>query len=235
MKPVMSGSDRVSIKAMRDTLWLCMDTGLKLLHPIMPFITEDLWQRLPRLKKDKMSSIMVEQYPIYEDSRNDNEIEIYMELSQEIIKSVRSNRFVHKVSPKQKLELYIVTSSDLSTRAVNTFSDDIGTLTNCICITECIILPTDCSVLMINEAVTVHLRLPEISNVIEIQKLNTKATSLKSRITEMTKHNVTGYNINTPIKIVKENEIKLSKLNVEYQLIEDALIMIKKQEKIYYL
>jgi hypothetical protein len=32
----------------RETLWTCLDCGLRLLHPFMPFVTEELWQRLPR-------------------------------------------------------------------------------------------------------------------------------------------------------------------------------------------
>lgn len=32
----------------RDTLWTCLDSGLRLLHPFMPFVTEELWQRLPK-------------------------------------------------------------------------------------------------------------------------------------------------------------------------------------------
>ena len=31
----------------RDTLWLCLDNGLRLLHPFMPYVTEKLWQHLP--------------------------------------------------------------------------------------------------------------------------------------------------------------------------------------------
>lgn len=49
----------------RDTLWLCLDTGLHLLHPFMPFILEELWQCLPQRAGDKMrkESIMIADYP----------------------------------------------------------------------------------------------------------------------------------------------------------------------------
>jgi len=50
--------------ASRDTLWVCLDTGLRLLHPFMPYITEELWQRLPQPKDSwKQDSIMISEYP----------------------------------------------------------------------------------------------------------------------------------------------------------------------------
>ena len=46
----------------------CAMTSLKLLHPIMPFITEELYQRLPRLPKEiRQESIMIEKYPVATD------------------------------------------------------------------------------------------------------------------------------------------------------------------------
>lgn len=51
--------------AARDALWVCLDTGLRLLHPFMPFITEELWQRLPQAKgkQERKDSIMISEYP----------------------------------------------------------------------------------------------------------------------------------------------------------------------------
>ncbi|KAL5564254.1 hypothetical protein UlMin_027418 [Ulmus minor] len=48
----------------QDTLWLCLDYGMRLLHPFMPFVTEELWQRLPYVRASfyfrlKFKSLMV--------------------------------------------------------------------------------------------------------------------------------------------------------------------------------
>jgi valyl-tRNA synthetase len=51
-------------QATRDTLWVCLEAGLRLLHPFMPFVTEELWQRLPRRPgQQATASIMLADYP----------------------------------------------------------------------------------------------------------------------------------------------------------------------------
>lgn len=51
-------------KFAQDTLWVCLENGLRLLHPFMPFVTEELWQRLPsRSDSTKKKSIMICEYP----------------------------------------------------------------------------------------------------------------------------------------------------------------------------
>lgn len=67
IKPYFAGNDPkfTSERAFaRDTLWLCLDNGLRLLHPFMPFVTEELWQRLPSSKHhSRPASIMICDYP----------------------------------------------------------------------------------------------------------------------------------------------------------------------------
>lgn len=68
IKPYFSGNDAgfaSERSCARDTLWLCLDNGLRLLHPFMPFVTEELWQRLPSSPEDgkRATSIMISEYP----------------------------------------------------------------------------------------------------------------------------------------------------------------------------
>ena len=51
-------------KSAQDTLYNCLDYGLRLLHPMMPFVTEELWQRLPRRQGDP-KSIMIANFPLH--------------------------------------------------------------------------------------------------------------------------------------------------------------------------
>jgi valyl-tRNA synthetase len=51
-------------RSVQQTLYTCLDHGLRLLHPFMPFVTEELWQRLPRRPNDSTPSIMISSYPV---------------------------------------------------------------------------------------------------------------------------------------------------------------------------
>ncbi|KAG9124426.1 hypothetical protein FRC07_011685 [Ceratobasidium sp. 392] len=55
-------------KSAQNTLYTCLDSGLRLLHPFMPFVTEELWQRLPRWPNDPTPSIMVSKYPVQDNA-----------------------------------------------------------------------------------------------------------------------------------------------------------------------
>uniref|UniRef100_A0A673LR73 Valine--tRNA ligase n=1 Tax=Sinocyclocheilus rhinocerous TaxID=307959 RepID=A0A673LR73_9TELE len=67
VKPVLSRTDSEGQKQAdicRQTLYTCLEVGLRLLSPLMPFVTEELFQRLPRrLAQDSTSSICVTPYP----------------------------------------------------------------------------------------------------------------------------------------------------------------------------
>lgn len=65
MKPMTDSSAGPKVRtSAQQTLHTCLDYGLRLLHPFMPFVTEELWQRLPRRSTD-LPSIMVSRYPTF--------------------------------------------------------------------------------------------------------------------------------------------------------------------------
>jgi len=63
IKGVMKGDNVAAKEAVSDTVFACMDEALRLLHPLMPFITEELYQRLPRRPGVTIPSIVVAPYP----------------------------------------------------------------------------------------------------------------------------------------------------------------------------
>jgi valyl-tRNA synthetase len=87
-----------------------LETSLLLLHPFMPFITEELWQNLvSRLPADRKraDSIMIMPYPRVEEEARDIEAEREMELIIEIIRSIRNARAQFKVEPAKWIETQI--------------------------------------------------------------------------------------------------------------------------------
>jgi valyl-tRNA synthetase len=79
------------------------ETALRLLHPAMPFITEELWQRLADGSTAHPKSIALGAYPQPRVEWNDAEAERQMELLQDIVVSARNLRAQMKIDPKQQL------------------------------------------------------------------------------------------------------------------------------------
>lgn len=72
------------------TLLTTLETSLRLLHPLMPFISEELWQMLPLVvRESKVKSIMLAQWPKAQDSLIDEACEQKMIFFQELVNSIR--------------------------------------------------------------------------------------------------------------------------------------------------
>lgn len=106
IKSALKTDDEKSIDAAKQTLYTCIDNILRLLHPFMPFITEELYQRLPRRAKQQAPSICVDRYPDVEKFswKRNLEVEKEMDLVNTIVHKVRSTRSDLKLN-KEKAEL----------------------------------------------------------------------------------------------------------------------------------
>ena len=97
---------RLDDPAARAVLAYCLDLSLRLLHPVVPFITEELWQKLPGRKANEL--LATAQWPAprpeLEDPRADQEFARV----KTVIEQIRSIRAEYRVSPKTKLRATIV-------------------------------------------------------------------------------------------------------------------------------
>ncbi len=85
-----------------------LDTSLRLLHPYMPFLTEELWQNLKKYQKQPaVDSIMIASYPEADESAIDPKAERTMETLIEIIRSIRNIRAQYKVESNRWIEAQI--------------------------------------------------------------------------------------------------------------------------------
>jgi valyl-tRNA synthetase len=97
--------------AFRQTLWTCLDAGLRLLHPLMPFVTEELWQRLPRGgAAPTPDSIMVAPYPT-PGGRADEGAEAAMAAVAAAVQATRNLRTGYGLTPRQRPPLTILPAS----------------------------------------------------------------------------------------------------------------------------
>ncbi|KAE8141010.1 valyl-tRNA synthetase mitochondrial precursor [Aspergillus pseudotamarii] len=84
----------------KQTLYTALEGALALIHPIMPFVTEELWQRLPRRPNDNTISIMKARYPEYKAEFNDPEAEAAYELILKTSGAIRSILSQYEVKTK---------------------------------------------------------------------------------------------------------------------------------------
>ena len=104
-KPRLNGDDEESKLSAQKVLLYVLVEILKLLHPFMPFITEEIWQALPH----EGEALMIEKYPEFKEELCFREDEANFEMVMTAIKAVRARRSEMNVPPSRKAHLLVVT------------------------------------------------------------------------------------------------------------------------------
>ncbi|MCZ1112569.1 valine--tRNA ligase, partial [Clostridioides difficile] len=108
VKPRLYGEDANAKSAALYTLTYVLEKILKLLHPYMPFITEEIYTHLPTVE----GCIIVSEWPKYNEEDNMAEEEDMMNLLMEGIRSIRNVRAEMNVPPSKKAKLIIIPSEE---------------------------------------------------------------------------------------------------------------------------
>lgn len=102
-KPVLYGDNEEAKGVALNVLNKVLVSGLKLLHPVMPFITEEIYTHL----NGEGKSITISEWPEFEETLSDSKAEEYMSFIIEAIKNTRNARSEMNVPPSRKAKTYI--------------------------------------------------------------------------------------------------------------------------------
>ena len=103
------GEDEEAKRVTRAVLCHVLDRSLRLLHPFMPFITEEIWQKLPGTGP----SISVAEWPVADESLQAPDAVKEMRILIDVIRSVRNIRSEMEIPPKRKITLLIRTEPEV--------------------------------------------------------------------------------------------------------------------------
>jgi valyl-tRNA synthetase len=105
---LMAGSpDEGARPRVGEVLLTVLDRAMRLLHPVMPFLTEEIWQRLPGHAAIHAETICLAPYPRREEGWEDDGVEAGMEVFFQVVTRVRALRAEMGLPPKAKLDLHL--------------------------------------------------------------------------------------------------------------------------------
>ncbi len=108
-KPVLTSPDSTAaqLAGTRHTLISVLETLLRLLHPIMPFITENIWQRVAPLAGIQADTLMLQAYPQVKDELIDAEADAHITWLQRVVGALRTLRSEMNIAPGKQLSILL--------------------------------------------------------------------------------------------------------------------------------
>ncbi len=113
-KPILSGDDMEAKAETRATAAWALDVCLKLLHPVMPFVTEELWSKLAEFGAPRDSMLISAKWPVFPDAWVDAEAEAEIGWVIDLVSEVRSIRSEMNVPPSARAPLTLIGAGEVA-------------------------------------------------------------------------------------------------------------------------
>lgn len=205
-------------KKAKEVLLYIMDGSLKLLHPFMPFITEEIWQALPH----EGETIMTQAYPEYIDSLSFTEDEKEFERIMTAVKAIRNRRAEMNVPPSKKAAVYIDTEFVDTFKAGTVYMQRLAYASDVFVDEKC---PSDGAVNVITADAKIYIPMEELINFDEERKRLEK--ELKKAEDDLAffekKLNNPGFIKNAPEAVIKKDKASAEKFRDKIALIKESL------------
>jgi valyl-tRNA synthetase len=133
IRQARSSGDSAAELRVRRVLAYVLDRALRLLHPVTPFITEELWSHLNEAAPDRecfcaagappAQRLLTACWPAREESRRDAQLESEFGLVQDIVREIRALRQKHEVPPRDRLKVILVPEGDSAVQGMTAHLD----------------------------------------------------------------------------------------------------------------
>ncbi|KAI0075022.1 hypothetical protein K474DRAFT_1664724 [Panus rudis PR-1116 ss-1] len=233
MKWMVEDSAPAAIRnSARQTLYTCLDQGLRLLHPFMPFVTEELWQRLPRRPNDSTPSIMVSKYPVADQDFVFSEAERDFDFVFNSIKTSRS--LAASYSLQSDIQLFFRSQSDAEAAL---FESQLQTIVSLIkgaksakVVRTLEDVPAGCGSAVLSPTSAVHVLVRGLVDLdVEIAKADKKLDLARLNLDKIKKiQSQPNYEQNVPLETRQANEDKQKTLEADIANLEHTKQMFAK-------
>ncbi|MBO5332515.1 MAG: valine--tRNA ligase [Clostridia bacterium] len=218
----LNGECATAKATVKAVLVYVMSNTLKLLHPFMPFITEEIWQTLPH----DGDSIMISEWPVFTNELSFKADETEMERVMTAIKAVRNRRAEMNVPPSKKAKIFIETSYE------KTFSEGANFFVRLASASEVELVKgyeNDEAVAIITEDARLFIPMDELVDFkAELERLEKeKAGVLKEIAFVSGKLNNEKFVAKAPEALVNEQREKLAKYNEKLTMLEESIAKIQ--------
>ena len=130
-KPALNGGDAEAAASTRHTLLVVLETALRALHPIIPFITEEIWQSVAPQLGLRESSILERAYPRADEFAVDETASAEIEWFKAVLTGVRKIRSEMNIAPGKTIPLLLADGDAEDRRRTQKFSSQIEFLARC--------------------------------------------------------------------------------------------------------
>ncbi|KAJ6652878.1 hypothetical protein lerEdw1_010536 [Lerista edwardsae] len=236
VKPVLRSGDPAQLQSARQTLYSCADLALRLLAPFMPFLTEELWQRLPKMDSQAPPSICVARYPSPEHLAHWShpEEEVNFLLVQEVVKVVRSLRAAYQLT-KARPAVYLVCSEPVSRGVYEKYQEPLQTLSlagSLRILPDCegAEPPAHCVAVRTNDHTSIYVDLQGLVDAPkELLRLTSRQQKLERQLASLTARvQEARYQEQASLKTQSDHQQKISLLRSELERIEQAMGTFRK-------
>ena len=224
-KSRLNGEDQTAANTARAVLVYVFTGVLKLLHPFMPFITEEIWQSLPHGDGE---SIMIEKWPEYTDELNFADDEESFEKVISVIRAVRNRRSEMNVPPSKKAKICIASSSKQIFEDGAAFIARLASGSS-VEVAESFDMPD--AVLVVTDSAKVYIPLNELVDfTAELVRLEKELEAAnKDKAFYEGKLNNAGFVAKAPEAVVNQQRELLSKTLDRLSMLEESIAKIKAQ------